>query len=113
MMSGTRELRRSGQSSFEGQPKNKHLRTDCTNSYLGEFLYGAASNEGSHLIIDPSPIKNHLRVVACSLCPVCQVVGVNSDTVTIDQPWLKWQEIPLGARSFQHFSCVDSQPIKN
>jgi hypothetical protein len=43
---------------------------------------------------------------------VRQIVRIDADAVTADQPGAEWQEIPLAARGEQHLFGVDAEAVE-
>ena len=62
-----------------------------------------------HGVVDRTPGKDHLRVVADLFCLLDKVVGVNRDTMAADHAGLVGMEVPPGAGSPEHFLGADAQ----
>jgi len=62
-----------------------------------------------HGVVDRTPGKDHLRVVADLFCLLDKVVGVNRDTMAADHAGLVGMEVPPGAGSPEHFLGAEAQ----
>src|SRR4051812_10710029 len=52
-------------------------------------------------------------MVACSFGAMSEIVRIDADTVTTDQPRREPQEIPFGSGSVDHVHLIDAQLLAN
>ena len=67
----------------------------------------------AHAVVDATPGKDDLRVVAEHLGLVGQIVGIDADAVPAHQAGPERQEVPLRARRLEHLERVDTDAMKD
>ena len=80
---------------------------------LQQSAHAFPSDALSHAVIDAASGENDLRMIAGLLGPECEIIRIDADAVTADQPRLEVQEIPFGRRRSQHIAGVDAELVKN
>ena len=113
MTSITRELRRSGQFSLNVRPSTFTCAALDGESGLDHLLDGLFGDVLAHPVVDPASGENHLRVIAELVRLVRQIVGIDADAVSADEPRPERQEIPLGSGSLQHLDRVDADLVED
>src|SRR6476646_9825562 len=82
---------------LEGKPQHYDVLTADGEACLNQLLDRLFGDEFAHAVVDAPAGQDHLGVVAELLRLMCQIVGVDADTMTADQTGTKRQEIPLGS----------------
>ncbi len=67
----------------------------------------------AHVVIDAAAREDDLAVVAKLLGTVCQVVGIDANTVTADEARPEVQEVPLRPCGLEHFERVDPHLVED
>jgi hypothetical protein len=60
-------------------------------------------------VVDPAAGQNHLRLVTGLLRAERQIVRIDPDAVTADEPRGEFLKIPLGASRGQHVAGIDAE----
>ena len=66
-----------------------------------------------HVVVDASPGKDHLRVVADLFGLVGQIVGVDADAMPADHARTEGEKIPLAARCLENLERIDIEPVED
>ena len=112
-MSTTRVLRRSGQFSLKVRPSTNARLAFGHPAPLHHQLDDLADHVGAHAVIEATPCKDDLRVVADGLGLVGQVVGIDTDTMPADQAGAKRQEVPLAPGGLKDLLGIDPEAIED
>src|ERR1035437_3521876 len=67
----------------------------------------------SNTIIDMPSRKNYLRHITHRFSFTCQVIRINTDTMTTYQSRMVFQKVPFCGGSFNHIVCIDADPVEN
>src|SRR5439155_23003175 len=80
---------------LEGEPQHGDTKTFQRPFQPAQQLDGLFGDEFSHSIIDAAAGQNDLRVVSDRLSFMRQVVRVHPDTMSTNQAWIKFEEVPF------------------
>ncbi len=111
-MSGTRGVAQVRAVFLEGQAEHGDARPVDAGAGLDHLLDGLLGKVFTHAVIDAPASEDDVWVMALLLGLVREVVGVDADAVTADQPGAERQEVPLGAGRLQHLAGVDAEAVK-
>ena len=89
---------------FERDSENQEPRPVGAQTLLQHRLDDIPSNIRGHAVIYAPAGENHFRVKAHLLRLVRQIVGIDTDAVTADEPWSVVMEIPLSLCCLEHFA---------
>jgi hypothetical protein len=67
-----------------------------------QHLDQALGDIGSHAVVDAPTRQDDFRMVSQLLGLGGQMIGIDADAVTANQPRVEFQEVPLGTRRSQH-----------
>nr|ART37286.1 D639 [uncultured bacterium] len=98
---------------LERDAQHQRPRTGHRQPAADQQTCHALGHVATHAVVDAPASQDHFRVVADFLRLVREVIRIDADAVTADQARSKRQEIPLGAGRFQHFRCVDAEPVED
>ena len=65
----------------------------------------------AHGVVDAAAGQQDVGVIPRRLCLLDQVIRIDADAVAADQAGSERQEVPLGARGFEHFRGIDPQAL--
>ncbi|MBF0245449.1 MAG: hypothetical protein HQL31_09295, partial [Planctomycetes bacterium] len=98
---------------LEGQPQNQNAGVLDAVTVANQKFDGLFRDEFSHAVIDAPAGGDHLRLITQGTGLVGEIVGINPDTVTTDQPRKEGQEVPLGAGRSQHVPGADIHAVED
>ena len=79
---------------LKGQAKNRD--TPAWPIKLQELFQARLGHAFADLIIDPASGKDNLRMITGFFGPMCQIIGIDPDTVTTDKSGPEIKKIPFG-----------------
>ncbi len=62
----------------------------------------------AHVIVEPSPGQDHLRMIANLLGLMGEVVGVNPNAVATNQAGSEGEKVSFGAGRLEHLDGIDA-----
>ena len=72
-----------------------------------------AGGVARHVVVDPAPGEDDLRVIADLFRLVGQIVRVNADAMPADHARAEGQEVPLAARCLENLQRVDIEAVED
>ena len=106
----TRELRVSGMSSLKVSPSMVTM-PPCAFRRNSPRTHSRATAGPS--VIDAPAGENDLGMIARFFGAISQVIRIDADTVTADQPRLKWHEIPFCPCSGEDVTGIDVKRLED
>ena len=98
---------------LEGEAQHDDVGALDVVAALDHLLDGLFGDVLAHAVVDATAGQDDLRVVAQHVGLVGEVVRIDADAVAAHQARTEGQEVPLGARSFEHFDGVDADLVED
>ena len=98
---------------FESHPQ---YQNPCIADPLAFFYHQFHHSCGDifvHTVVDASAGKDHFRQIAQSLSLMCQIVGVDTDTVTAHQSRFERQKVPFCSGGSKNIAGIDPHQMKD
>ncbi len=73
----------------------------------------ALGDKAAHAVVDAPAGQDHLRVIAGRLGPRGQIIGVDADAMSADEPRRERQKIPFRGGRRQHLAGRNAEPVED
>ena len=97
---------------FECHAQKIDLRMARIYVVSDHFLHHLLHHIARHAVIDATPCADDLRVVTQFLRLIDEIVRIDPDAVTSDQPRAKSERIPLRIHRFEHLIRIDMHQME-